>query len=143
MSSLTFPIDDPLAASPGNVNRPTSSTACGTFSAFSSPLAGDGTATELDEAEPQLASPPGHGESVLRRVRTPCKAHVILEPLQLPASSVFIELVVSRMIATLYGPLNPPFALAIAVDEIVQLFQPSARANVVGTVAVSVTRRAL
>jgi hypothetical protein len=47
------------------------------------------------------------------------------------------------MIATLYGPLYPPFALAVALDEIFQELTPSNLANVVGTVAVSVTVTAL
>ena len=87
---------------PGNTIRPTSSTGFGTLYAVSVPDAGVATSTELVEAEPQLASPAAHGESVLNRIWTPCKAQEILEELHwLSVSISCIDAVVSTMISTL------------------------------------------
>ena len=87
---------------PGNTIRPTSSTGFGTLYAVSVPDAGVATSTELVEAEPQLASPAAHGESVLSRIWTPCNAQEILEELHWLSLSVsFIDDVVSTMISTL------------------------------------------
>src|SRR5208283_101531 len=117
--------------SPGNTKRPASSTGFGTLAP---------TVAVSLVAVPQLVIPAAQGESVLSRTRMPANAQEILVLEHWLSESVsFIDDVVSRMISTLYGPLYPPFALAVAVDEIVHVVKPSTLANSGCTVAVSVT----
>jgi len=73
----------------------------------------------------------------------PVNAQDILElPHWLSESVSFIDCVVSRTITTLYGLLNPPLPLAVAVAEIGHELTPNTRAKVVPTVACSRTTTA-